>query len=364
VEAAEVATPHGKRGRRQASTGGPIIFQNLIRTQINVSGNQLNGAMTQTRTTAMTHFRANSFLLLAALFWGSGNVAQKVVLQGLGPLTAVGFRCLIGSIVVLPFVWHEITTSRDNRKLELRGTIEVALLFALAIVLQQSAFSFTTVTNASFLICTTTVMTPLAAWAMLKHCPCPTMWTAIIIAFIGTLLMSGGSLASFASGDVAILLSALAYSVWFVRLGQVVAVTGRPGLLTLAQFSMTGVLCLFGGVALEPFNASEALAVLPGLLFLGVFATGLAYGFQAMAQQKASANAAAILTSMESVFGAAAAMIFLGEHTSTTSWIGAVLVLAAVLTVQFGVSTETQLQPARSTRSGAIRSSARSWRQR
>jgi drug/metabolite transporter (DMT)-like permease len=38
----------------------------------------------------MSKVQANCLLLLAAAFWGFGNVAQKTVLDHLDPLSAVG----------------------------------------------------------------------------------------------------------------------------------------------------------------------------------------------------------------------------------------------------------------------------------
>ncbi|WP_287249706.1 EamA family transporter [Mesorhizobium sp.] len=46
--------------------------------------------------------QANCLLLLAAAFWGFGNVAQKTVLDHLDPLSAVDMRCLIAGLMAAP----------------------------------------------------------------------------------------------------------------------------------------------------------------------------------------------------------------------------------------------------------------------
>ena len=290
----------------------------------------------------MSRFRANSLLLLAAFFWGAGNVSQKLVLEEIGPLTAVGLRCLIGAVVILPFVWRKLSLGDGRSRLVNRGIIEVALLFAAAITVQQVAYQSTTVTNASFLVSTTTVMTPLVVWMLLKTRPSLAIWTAVTAAFAGALLLAGGSLSSFAWGDLACLLSALLYSVWFVRLGQVIGETARPGFITIVQFALTGSVGLGLGLLAEPISLAHVSAALPDLLVLGLFATGLAYGLQAVAQQHATASTAAVLTSAESVFGAGAAALLLGEQLTSSMWLGAALVLAAILTVQFAPAAQTR----------------------
>ena len=42
-------------------------------------------------------------LFMAAFLWGAGNVPQKTVLDDIGPLTAVGMRCLIAAFILAPF---------------------------------------------------------------------------------------------------------------------------------------------------------------------------------------------------------------------------------------------------------------------
>lgn len=261
------------------------------------------------------------------------------MLDDLGPLTAVGLRCLIGALAVLPFVWFELRAHRASvnapwRIGELRGIIEVAVLFAGAITLQQAAYQTSTVTNASFLVSTTTVMTPLAVWLLLKTRPAMAIWIAVAAAFTGAILMAGGSLSTMTTGDWLCLGSAALYSIWFVRLGQVVVATGRPTLVTLAGFALAGGLCLAIGLLSEPVTLERIELALPALLFLGVFATGFAYGLQAIAQQFASACVAAVLTSAESVFGAAAAALLLGERLTAPMWLGAVLVVVAIFAAQ------------------------------
>ncbi|TIL78866.1 MAG: EamA/RhaT family transporter, partial [Mesorhizobium sp.] len=55
----------------------------------------------------MSKVQANCLLLLAAAFWGFGNVAQKTVLDHLDPLSAVGMRCLIAGLMAAPLTGLE-----------------------------------------------------------------------------------------------------------------------------------------------------------------------------------------------------------------------------------------------------------------
>lgn len=48
----------------------------------------------------MTRLQAHLMLILAAAFWGLGNILQKIVLAHLDPFTAVGLRGLIGALLI------------------------------------------------------------------------------------------------------------------------------------------------------------------------------------------------------------------------------------------------------------------------
>ena len=96
----------------------------------------------------MSMLRANLLLLFSAIFWGAGNVAQKSVLEDLGPLTTVGLRCLVGAMVVAPLLLREHGDGPISR----RGWHHVLIaagLFTAAVGSQQFAFSGTSVSNGS-----------------------------------------------------------------------------------------------------------------------------------------------------------------------------------------------------------------------
>ena len=166
----------------------------------------------------MSKVQANCLLLLAAAFWGFGNVAQKTVLDHLDPLSAVGMRCLIAGLMAAPLMMLE-----RGRKLgpdHIISLIKVSALFSISIAIQQVSYLGTSVTNASFLVSTATVMTPLAAWFLIGERPTAIIGLAAGMTLVGVLLLSGGLTATFSQGDLAAMLSAAFYALWMVELGR------------------------------------------------------------------------------------------------------------------------------------------------
>ena len=118
----------------------------------------------------MTRLTASCALLLAALCWGAGNVANKTVLQHLDPLTVMSLRCLLAAIVICPFALPDLRPDLRRGPAQaadrdwIKSAVLLSLPFAAALLLQQWAYGLTSVTNAGFLVNTATVMIPVLTW--------------------------------------------------------------------------------------------------------------------------------------------------------------------------------------------------------
>jgi drug/metabolite transporter (DMT)-like permease len=132
-------------------------------------------------------------------------------------------------------------------------------------------------------------------------------------------------------GDLACLVSALFYAGWMVAVGQHVLRHGRPLASSAVQFGLTAALMVPLVLAYEAPTLSGVAAAWRELLFLGVFSTAAACTLTTLAQRYVSAPVAAILVSMESVFGALGAYLLLGEQTPAAGLLGAALIFGAVV---------------------------------
>ncbi|CAM5775310.1 hypothetical protein LMIY3S_04960 [Labrys miyagiensis] len=277
----------------------------------------------------MSRILANCLLLFAAALWGFGNVAQKTVLEHLDPLSAVGMRCLIGGLLVLPLLPME----RKERFGPGYGISLARLsgLFSISMVLQQAAYLSTSVTNASFLVNTCTVMTPVAAWLMMGERPGIVVAFAASLTLMGILLLSGGISGAVNSGDVAALLSAVCYALWMVELGRHMKDHGGAVPAAIAQFLLCAAIALPLGAIRGNLSLDGMWAAAPELAVLGIFSTAIAFSIQTVAQRFTPASHAAVMVSGESVFGATGAVLFLGETLTPTAVLGGALVLAAIV---------------------------------
>ncbi|MDX8514529.1 DMT family transporter [Mesorhizobium captivum] len=288
----------------------------------------------------MSKLTANLLLLFAAALWGFGNVAQKTVLDHLDALSAVGLRCLIGGLLVLPFVLTERRLPAGDGHFS--SLIRVVVLFAVSIMLQQLCYLGATVTNASFLISTATVITPLAAWLLVGERPTTVLILAAGSTIIGCLFLSGG-VAGLGVGDLIALLSAGCYSLWAVELGRHMHAYARPFTAAAAQFLAVAAFALPLGAMQGNLSFTAASEAGPELVVLGVFSTAVAFGIQIAALRFTSASHAAVIVSAESVFGALGAAIFLGEQCSAVGALGAVIILGSILSVAMSTRAPVRL---------------------
>jgi drug/metabolite transporter (DMT)-like permease len=108
----------------------------------------------------------------------------------------------------------------------------------------------------------------------------------------------------------------------------------RPLTVAALQFLLSAIVGLPLGLALEKISVAALVQAAPDLAILGILSTGAAFSIQAVAQRWTPPSDAAIVMSAESVFGAAAAAIALGERLSLPGTAGAALILSAILLIQ------------------------------
>ena len=281
-----------------------------------------------------TRCQANGLLLISGLFWGLGGVAQQTILADLGPITTVGLKCAIAGLVLYPFLRRESAMPLHLDVPAKRLAALTMASFAAAIYLYQLGVGYTTVTNASFLVNTGSVMTPLVAWFLLLSRPSLVIWPAAAITMVGTALLSGGLLHGLNIGDGICLLAAFFYSIWMVLLGVFVSKHGNAMRISCWQFALTATICIPLGLLCETVTWQGLYNALPELLILGLLSTSLAYLIQAMAQVHTSAAEAAIIVSSEAIFASVAAFIWLGEVPTPMGLLGALFIFSGILLIE------------------------------
>ena len=138
-------------------------------------------------------------------------------------------------------------------------------------------------------------------------------------------------------GDVLTLICAVFYALQIVFFDRYVE--GRDALVLIGmQFAVTGAINLVLALATEPVPAWASLHVLDwaSLAYLTVFCTTIALVLQGVGQKHLPASTAALLLSLESVFGAAFSVALGAEVLTARIVAGFVIVFAAVVVSELG----------------------------
>lgn len=275
-------------------------------------------------------------MLLTAMIWGSGFVAQTAGMDHIGPYLFSGLRFALGSICLLPLILRRPTSGPSPEPLMTRGLLQggivMGIALALGINLQQVGLLFTSVTNAGFITGLYVIVVPLLG-LLLGHKTGMGTWLGCVLAVIGMFLLSVGDNFQVASGDWLQLIGA------FVWGGHVILVglfAGRhdPIRLAFLQFVTCSIISLVLALIFEPIALGSIIAAGPALLYGGVFAVGVGYTLQVVAQKHAIASHAAIILSLEAVFAAIAGAWFLDEALQIRGYVGCALMMAGMLLAQ------------------------------
>lgn len=280
--------------------------------------------------------RADLLMLLTALIWGTGFVAQTAGMDHIGPYLFSGLRFALGSLCLIPLILRNAKTARVPEPLLNRGMLRAGIIMGLALALginlQQVGLLFTSVTNSGFITGLYVIVVPLLG-LLLGHKTGLGTWLGCLLAVVGMCLLSIGDNFHVASGDWLQLIGAF---VWggHVVLVSLFASRHDPIRLAFLQFATCSVVSLLLAVLFEPIALNAIIEAGPALLYGGIVAVGVGYTLQVVAQKHAIASHAAIILSLEAVFAAIAGAWILGEALQLRGYIGCGLMLAGMLLAQ------------------------------
>jgi drug/metabolite transporter (DMT)-like permease len=281
----------------------------------------------------VSRLQADLIVLLAALIWGVSFYFQKIAMLEIGPSLFVGLRAAVAALVLVPFAISESRNAPPTALPVWKYSLVGGLFFFGGAYLQQKGLITASLTNTGFLTALYVVVTPFLLWLIRSERPGLRIWIAAGIAFLGTWLLGGGTLASFSHGDKLIGASSVFWSSYMVVASQS-GHSARPILFTCLAFCTLTFIALPSAFLFEDVSwVAISKAALP-ILYVGILASALNYAMLAIAVRHVPASRAAVLLSTETLVTAVAANILLDERLPAIAWLGATLVISSILIVQ------------------------------
>lgn len=283
-----------------------------------------------------TQLKADLMLVLVTLCWGVSYYMIDLALVELGPFTLNAYRFIGAFLVAGIFTFNKIKTV-NKETLKYSFLVGSALLFVY--IGATFGVMYTSLSNAGFLCALTVIFVPVIELVFLHKKPEKKMIVAVTMSLIGIMLLTlkDDFSINFANlkGDLLSILCAVAYATDLILTEKAVSHEKVDAFqLGVFQLGVTGVYMLILAVIFEQPALPHNPTVITSIIFLSLFCTGVAFIVQAIAQKYTSASHVGVIFTLEPVFAAIVAFIFAHEVLTFKSYIGAVIMIAALFVTE------------------------------
>lgn len=306
--------------------------------------------MPNNKTSSASHWIADAVLLGVSVFWGTSFAIIKEALRETTPANLLFIRFFFSCLFLLPLGWTRRKTF--SRKFLKPGVLIGFFLFT-AFFTQAWGLVFTTASRSGFITGLSVILVPLLAILVLRQAPPRSAMVGAGLAFCGLFLLTFAETTralSFNWGDFLTLLCAFFWAGHILALGRY-SPEGDAFWLTFIQLA-TSCIGGFGWVALTgDLNFRLSPGVYRAAFYLALTCTVVAYLGQTWAQARTTPTRTAIIISMEPVFAALFAWLWLGERMGFWGWMGAGSILAGILLAELGPFLRRESENARTANS-------------
>ncbi|MGW2814118.1 DMT family transporter [Streptomyces sp. NPDC001415] len=272
-------------------------------------------------------------VLLVAVVWGASYLAAKDITTAHTVTAVLVLRFGLVMPVLVAAGWRGL---RALTAAQWRGAGVLGLVLSGIFLLETYGVVHTSATNAGLIISLTMIFTPLAEAAVTRVRPPRAFLAAAALSVAGVVLLTqGGGFTAPSTGDLLMLLAALARTAHVLFMARVKAVQDADSLsLTTVQLggsvAVFAVLAALPGTGDAPWTVASAFGVREwtGLLFLSVFCTLFAFFVQMWAVRRTSPSRVSLLLGTEPLWAAAAGIALGGERLGALGLLGGILVLA------------------------------------
>ena len=276
-------------------------------------------------------FIAKIALLFATIIWGSTFFIMEGTIKSIGIYSLLAVRFTLAAIILAVILIKHLKVI--DKGYLWRGFVMGALVIA-AYIFQTYGLAdeATTPGKNAFLTAIYCIIVPFLAYPFTKIKPDKYNVIASFLCIFGITLISvtGSDFSSICRGDLLTLLGGIFFSLHMIAVS-----TFSQGrnilLLTMLQFLFAGLIVWIPALMLETFPSDLSLTGAGAVLYLTIFATCLCYIFQNAGQKFTTPSTAALILSLEAVFGVIFSVIFTSETVSFKMFIGFSLVFLAII---------------------------------
>lgn len=280
-------------------------------------------------------------LILVTVIWGGGFVASDMALESMKPFQIMMVRFLLASVLMG-------VISRGQRKSEEKlkdraGAIKAGVLMGVTLFMgfafQIIGLQYTTPSKNAFLTALNVVIVPFIAFVILKKKIGAKGIVGAVMSVLGVALLSLNGNFTVSLGDGLTLFCAVGFAFQIFFTSEFVKKYPASVLNTVQMFTAF----VLSAISLMISGENDFYVTTQGwlsVLYLGVVSTTICYLLQTACQKYIDETKAAIILSMESVFGTIFSILILHEVVTVRMVIGCAVILAAVIISNMSETSE------------------------
>ena len=268
-----------------------------------------------------------------AIIWGTSFVILKSAINSIGTLWVLAIRFILAALIMLAIAGKRL---KKMDRHTLKGSILMGLFLAVAYIVQTYGLVYTTPGKNAFLTATYCVLVPFMAWGIYKRKPGKSNVIAALLCVtgIGFVSLSSG-FGGMNIGDTLTLLSGVFYAMQIIMMEHYV--DGGDSLsISAVEFAAAAVLCLAGALVFEPAPHNIPTDAWFTLAYLSIMCTAVCFFLQAWGMKYTPSSTAAVIMTLEAVFGVIFSLILGQEQLTGRLCLGFVLIFISVLLNEAG----------------------------
>tara|TARA_X000000368_G_scaffold18356_1_gene14505 strand:- start:2558 stop:3433 length:876 start_codon:yes stop_codon:yes gene_type:complete len=281
--------------------------------------------------------KANFLMLIASLIWGTAFVSQTTGMGFIGPFTFSFARFFLAALTVLPLALY---FEKQNFEIFFKNKnfIYLSLFAGLALFggmgLQQYALLKSQIANASFLSTLYVPIVSLISRFIFKSRLHWIVWIAVLLCIYGSYLLSANQALEIQRSDSLLFIAAVCFAIHIILIDVFMKQFYSPFTFGFIQYAVVFLCSTILAFSFETPTLANIKLEWFELIYTGVASAGIGYTLQIIAQSKASPAPAAIILSMESVFGTIAGWILINQVLDTNKILGCIAIFIGVIIVQ------------------------------
>lgn len=273
--------------------------------------------------------KGSLLLVLAAMIWGSSFIVMKSAVDFLTPNVLLFIRFSLATVIMSIMFYKYI---KDIKLKDLKGGMITGTCLFLAYLVQTLGLTMTTPGKNAFLTAVYCAIVPFLVWIFYHKRPDNYNFIAAVLCVLGVGLVSLDGDLSINMGDLLTLIGGLFYAFHILAIKKY-SKEMHPIKLTTLQFAMTAVLAFLGALFFEDISLIKQIdsSIIMQIGYLAFFATAVTLLCQNIGQHLVSECNAAILLSLESVFGVFFSVLFYGEVLTLKVFLGFIIIFVAII---------------------------------